>query len=275
MIPETAHVDRFPVRTPTLPPATHTNVWCLGDEALTVVDPASPYEDQRIALFEALRSRIEGGSTVERIVLTHHHHDHVAGADDLRARLAEIGQSTPIFAHAATARLVGFEVDELLHDGDVLRAGGSWEVRHTPGHAPGHVVLHEPETGVVVAGDLVAGISTIVIDPAEGSLAEYLASLERVDSWSPSVLLPAHGDALPPAVLAAYIAHRHTRTDQVRSALSGRSGAAPIELVPEIYPELPTSMHGFAAIQVRAHLLWLEDRGEVSVDEGRWTLDRR
>jgi len=271
MIPDESLVDRIPVRTPTLPPATHTNVWCLGDASLTIVDPASPYEDQRALLFDALQERIAAGATVERIVLTHHHIDHVSGADDLRERLASIGQTVSVLAHEATEPLVEFEVDDYLADGDILDAGRAWVVRHTPGHAPGHLALHQPDTGVVVAGDLVAGNSTIILDPKEGSLAEYLDSLESARRWSPSVLLPAHGDPLPPSILDEYITHRHARTDQVRQALASHPGAAPIELVPAIYPELPVAMHGFAAVQVQSHLIWLRDRGEAGVDDGRWS----
>lgn len=273
MIPDEALVDRIPVRTPTLPPATHTNVWCLGDRSITVIDPASPHEDQRVMLFDALHERIATGARIERIVLTHHHLDHVSGADDLRQRLAAIGQDVPVLAHEATVPLVGFEVDGRIADGEVLDASGvGWVTRHTPGHAPGHVVLHHPETGVVVAGDLVAGVSTIIIDPKEGSLGAYLASLEAARGWSPTVLLPAHGDPLPPSILDDYIAHRHARTDQIRSALAARTEATPIELVPDVYPELPSMMHGLAAVQILAHLQWLEAQGEAQGAESGWSL---
>lgn len=273
MIPDEALVHRVPVRTPTLPPATHTNVWCLGDRAITVVDPASPWEDQRAMLFDALRERIDAGARVERIVLTHHHLDHVSGADDLRQRLAAIGHDVPVLAHRATASLVALEVDALLEDDEEIDASGvRWIARHTPGHAPGHLALHQPETGAVVAGDLVADGSTIIVDPSEGNLADYLASLDAARTWSPTVLLPAHGDPLPPSILDDYIAHRHARTAQIRSALTDRPDARPIDLVPAVYPELPTAIHAFAAVQVLAHLLWLEERDEAASTDDRWTL---
>ena len=81
------------VRTPTLPPATHTNSWVLGRGSLTVVDPASPYEDERLRLHRALAERCRAGERVDRLFLTHHHHDHVAGAMDLRDRLRADGQA--------------------------------------------------------------------------------------------------------------------------------------------------------------------------------------
>jgi len=94
------------VRTPTLPPATHTNSWVLGRGSLTVVDPASPYEDERTRLHLALRTRVAAGEQVERLLLTHHHHDHVAGAMDLRDRLRADGSVVRIAAHPITAVLV-------------------------------------------------------------------------------------------------------------------------------------------------------------------------
>ncbi|MEN0061428.1 MAG: MBL fold metallo-hydrolase [Myxococcota bacterium] len=273
MIPDEALVDRIPVRTPTLPPATHTNVWCLGDRAITVIDPASPYEEEQTLLFEGLQARMDQGARIERIVLTHHHPDHVGGVVALRDRLAAMGQVVPILAHDATTALVDFDVDASLSDGDAIDVSGvQWVARHTPGHAPGHLVLHQPETGVIVAGDLVAGVSTIIIDPREGNLGHYLASLEAARAWNPTVLLPAHGDPLPPQILTDYIDHRHARTDQIRAVLAPRPGSAPLDLVPEIYPELPEMMHGFAAIQVLAHLLWLQEQGEAVTTEGQWAM---
>ena len=118
-------IDGVPVRTPTLPPATHTNCWVVGKGLLTVVDPASPWEDEQTRLFESLRSRMDAGERVERLFLTHHHADHVSGAVDLKERLAGLGFDVPIAAHPETATLLLGEVavDDLVHDGDVLPCG--------------------------------------------------------------------------------------------------------------------------------------------------------
>src|SRR5688572_17465966 len=87
------------VRTPTLPPATHTNSWILGEGELTVVDPASPYDDEQARLFAELEREIARGRRVRRLFLTHHHHDHVSGATDLQERLRARGHEVPIAAH--------------------------------------------------------------------------------------------------------------------------------------------------------------------------------
>lgn len=262
------------VRTPTLPPATHTNAWLLGDgDALTVVDPASPYEDERARLFAELRAAIDDGRTVRRLFLTHHHQDHVSGAVDLRDRLRAIGHDVPIAAHPVTADLVRrtIAVDELVNDGDAIEDG--LIAHHTPGHAPGHLVLHHQQHGWVVAGDMVAGVGTIVLDPDEGDLQQYLDSLERVRALAPTALLPAHGPVLPhaDAVISFYVAHRHQRSDQIRLAVERLGRSTPLEIAPVVYPELPEPMRVVAAAQITTHLRWLSAHGLVERDgAGRW-----
>src|SRR5262245_14970683 len=144
------------VRTPTLPPATHTNSWVLGRGSLTVVDPASPYDDERARLHRALQKRCRAGERVERLLLTHHHHDHVSGAMDLRDRLRADGQAVRVAAHPITKDLLEgrVEVDDLVPDGHTFDiAGRPFRAVFTPGHAPGHIALHDQATGTIVAGD--------------------------------------------------------------------------------------------------------------------------
>lgn len=260
------------VRTPTLPPATSTNCWLVGTDELTIVDPASPYEDEQARLFAEVEALLAGGRRVRRLFLTHHHQDHVSGATDLQARLRAAGVDVPVAAHPVTADLVAprIRVDELVHDGDVVVDG----VRavHTPGHAPGHLVLSG--AGWIVAGDMVAGVGTIVLDPSEGDLQDYLDSLERLRGLGADRLFPAHGPVMPhaDAVLSFYVAHRHQRTDQVRGALVRLGASRPDELAPAVYPELDPRMLPVAAMQILTHLRWLGAHGLArEVGSGRWS----
>ncbi len=270
MIP-TPGIDVFPVRTPTLPPATHTNTYVVGEGALTVFDPASPWEDEQGRLADHLRLRVARGEEVERIVLTHHHADHVSGAEALRDAL---GGCVPILAHPETMPLVDIRVDISWADGETLDCGRrSLRAHHTPGHAPGHLVFHDSESGAIIAGDMIAGVGTIAIDPREGDLGDYLASLEYMRTLGGTVLLPAHGPALSPpdTVLSFYVAHRHQRTVQIREALDQRGRAHARALVADVYPELPTPIHPYAAAQITTHLHWLADKGLAALQEdGRW-----
>lgn len=263
MIEVAPGVRGFAVRSPTLPPATHTNVWILGHTALTVIDPASPWPEEQQALEQVLLSL---DRPVERIVLTHHHHDHVSGAEALQRRFG-----VPIVAHPLTLDRVRFSGEAVL-PGTHHWGGVDVDAVHTPGHAPGHLVFHAVDSGAVVAGDMVAGVGTIAIDPDDaGHLGTYLDSLRvllELNAWR---LLPAHGPVLddPRALLQHYLQHRNGRTEQIRAAL-GASTSTPLELAPRVYPDLDPRFHPLAAVQIRAHLIWLEERGEVSVSSGRW-----
>jgi endoribonuclease LACTB2 len=246
------------LRTPTLPPAAHTNVYLVGP---LVVDPGSPYGDQQAILEEQLaRERVAA------VVLTHHHGDHVGGAQALADRLG-----VPIAAHPATAnRLAGrVTVTHELADGDVFEGVGCVL---TPGHAEGHLCFELGDA--TIAGDMVAGLGTILIDPDEGDMALYLASLQLLLERGSKTLLPAHGPAITDAAgkLREYIAHRTMRENKVIAALAARSDAALAELVPDVYADTPAILWPLAQRSLRAHLdkLVREHRARI-VAPGRWT----
>jgi glyoxylase-like metal-dependent hydrolase (beta-lactamase superfamily II) len=100
-----------------------------------------------------------------------------------------------------------------------------------------------------------SGFGTIVIDPPEGDMTDYLASLEKLRARNPRTLFVAHGAPFldAGAKLDEYRRHRLAREEQVlRLARAGRSD--PAEMVPEIYPEVPAAIRPLAARQIRAHL---------------------
>jgi glyoxylase-like metal-dependent hydrolase (beta-lactamase superfamily II) len=259
------------VRTPTLPPATHTNVYIVGEGEVAVVDPASPYRDEQEGLEEALR---DAGVTVVELILTHHHVDHVSGAARLAKRLG-VG----VAAHAETAaRVAGrVAVTRTISDGEVLRVGGATlRAVHTPGHAPGHLAFVDEGTGAVIAGDMVASVGTIVVPPDDGGdMGLYLASLERLRAERPAALLPAHGPPIAGASaadekLAFYVKHRLEREGRVVAAL-GREPRTVAELVPPAYPDVAPAIYPLAAQSLLAHLEKLEREGRaVREADGRW-----
>src|SRR5207302_2180753 len=155
-----------PLRTPTLPPATHTNCLLLGDDALWVVDPGSPWPEEQAVLRETLDKLAEEGRKAVGVLLTHHHHDHVDGAQAL---------GLPIAATSKTAELLDFPVDRIVQDGERFEVGPrGWRALHLPGHTRGHLCLIEEGSGAVAAGELVAGGGTVVIDPPGGVVGGYL-----------------------------------------------------------------------------------------------------
>jgi len=250
------------LRTPTLPPAMHTNVYLVGpdDGPVSVIDPGSPYPEQQAVLDGVLAM-----SPPVAVLLTHHHGDHVGGAAALASRW-----SVPVVAHPNTAhRLAGrVAVTQTCGDGDAVY--GATAV-FTPGHAEGHLCFAVGDA--VIAGDMVAGVGTILIDPQEGDMAVYLASLERLLARPQMTLLPAHGPALPDGhgKLREYLSHRRLRESKVAAALRDepRSLAA---LVAEVYSDTPRALWTLAERSLLAHLVKLaREQRAVDAGDGRWS----
>ncbi|HTQ45234.1 MAG TPA: MBL fold metallo-hydrolase [Polyangiaceae bacterium] len=264
-------VALFPARTPTLPPATHTNSYALGARDVLLVEPATPYADEQRAWIEWARGLPSAGRRPVAILLTHHHVDHVSGADVLSREL-----SLPLWAHADTASRVEVRVDRLLADGDAIDLAAPvpsrWRVLHTPGHAPGHVCLHDEDEGTLVVGDMVASVGTILIAPGDGDMAVYLAQLERLASLGATVALPAHGEPIdePTALFRHYVAHRLGRERKVLAAVAagGPEGATAEELVPVAYDDVPPTTWPVALLSLQSHLAKLVAEGRVRTAAG-------
>lgn len=263
-------IELFPTRTPTLPPATHTNSYALGQRDVLVVEPAPEDERERremVAWVEGMRS---AGRNPIGILVTHHHRDHVGAARALRASLG-----LPLWAHPLTqARLPDVCFDRALHDGEVIVLDGpapqTWEVLHTPGHAPGHICLHDAGLGVIVVGDMIASRGTILVAPGDGDMRVYLDQLERLVGLDARLGLPSHGEPIdfPSRVLRATHAHRLMREGKVVEALGALGPCTTDALLPRVYDDTPVGLWPLAALSLSAHLVKLEQDGRVERGHG-------
>lgn len=246
-----------PLQTPTLLPATHTNTVFLGDDKFYIIDPATPYDDERKRFDGLMNERFERGDRPRCILLTHHHPDHVGDVQRVAQKY-----ELEVWAHAECASRVDFEVQRTLNDGEILEGGV--QVVLTPGHAYGHLCFLDEARNTLIAGDMIASVGSIVIDPDEGHMQTYLASLERLLTLNFERAVPSHGPMLyfGKERIREQIAHREKRLEQTREALESLGRATPLELVKGIYADvIPESMYALAARSVESSLVALQERG--------------
>jgi glyoxylase-like metal-dependent hydrolase (beta-lactamase superfamily II)/8-oxo-dGTP pyrophosphatase MutT (NUDIX family) len=258
----------FPVRTPTRPPATHTCCYIVhNSKSMLIFDPGSPYEDEQQALAECIDEMIAEGRQVREIILTHLHPDHVGGVNALKSHL---GGAVPVAAHALTAEaLTDVRVDRLIENNELITLEGQPEIRlrvmHTPGHARGHLCFHDEDRGALLTGDNIVGIGSVLIDPPEGNMVDYLESLEWMSVLpNLSVLFGGHGPAIatPYQKIDEYIQHRFEREWNILAAV--RAGAkTPQEIVARVYTDVSSKAHAMAERAVLAHLEKLREEGQL------------
>jgi glyoxylase-like metal-dependent hydrolase (beta-lactamase superfamily II) len=223
-----------------------TNTYVVGRDPATVVDPG-PADAGHI---EAVRAAADARGGIGTVLITHFHGDHADGVEMLG-----VEPSRP-------------------RDGETV---AGLEALATPGHAADHLCFlmraapaGEPEEAAFgdacFTGDLILGWGSTIVGPRDfgGSLADYMASLRRLESLDLDLLLPGHGPEIddPKAKIAEYIAHRQEREDRLLSALE-RGERSRGTLLAEVWDDVPEQLRGPAAIAMQAHLEKLEDEGRL------------
>lgn len=268
----------FPVRTPTKPPATHTNSYLIySSNELLILDPGSPYEDEQQALAACVDELIAEGRTVREIVLTHMHPDHVGG---VHALIEHLAGDVKVAAHRLTAEPLSdmVRVDRLIEDDEVIQLGETPEINlrvmHTPGHARGHLCFYEARTGTLISGDNIVGLGSVLIEPQQGNMRDYLNSLRRMRELpNLSVILGGHGPAIgnPYEKIEEYISHRLERQQNILNAVS-EGASTPKDIVARVYTDVSPKAHAMAEQAVLAHLEKLIEDGAVTLgSEGRYS----
>lgn len=243
-----------------------TNTYLFGDDTVAVVDPG-PIIPEHIERIQQLAPRIGW------VLVTHTHPDHSPAATVLAdACGAELlGMPAPATAHQDQT----FTPQRILRDGDTLETDEfQLTAIHTPGHASNHLCYLHDASNSIVTGDHVIDGSTVVINPPDGNMRDYLGALQRVRSLAPDALLPGHGDRIddPARVIDWIIEHRLEREAKVAAALSSHAGSTAAELVPVVYRDVPEHLYGWAERSLLAHLIKLvEDRRAVVTDD-RYTM---
>ena len=250
-------------------PGTNTYLIGGGDaEAWAVIDPGPPLA----AHVDAILAAAPG--PIDRIFVTHTHNDHSPAALALKERTgATVLGLAPLHREWQDAT---FAADVTLHGGERIALGESTHlaVIHTPGHAGNHLCYLLEEEKTLFTGDHVMQASTVVINPPDGDMAAYVASLQSLAGLDLEWLAPGHGFLMaePRKAMEAIVAHRLRREAKVVAALSEHGPAAAGELLPVVYADVPAKLHTMALRSLTAHLLKLRDDGRATEAAGQWTL---
>lgn len=250
---------------------TGTNSFLIGHDRVAILDPGPDDAAHRAALLAAI-----AGRSVEAIVLTHTHNDHSAGVEALRRATGaplwfagphRLSRPPHLFEMNALARDCdwGLMPDRTFFDGEAFSVGGVDLVAFaTPGHCANHMSYGIAGTGWLLTGDHVMGWNSTLVAVPDGSMADYLSSLEKVLALPYAHYLPAHGGPIAngPAYARALLAHRRFRNRQIADAVA--TGATRIsELLDRIYPTLGAKLRFAAALTLKAHIEYLADRGMI------------
>jgi len=233
-----------------------TNTYIVGTDAVWIVDPGPLCEAHIDAVLAAVADRQVSG-----ILVSHSHMDHSPAANPIAEKTG-----AKIYGFGALSRDLlslteedvdaDFVPDIALADGHLI-GEGEWQIMamHTPGHFPNHMAYYLPHKGIVFSGDHVMGWSTTVVVPPLGNMAEYLASLDKLEHVGAHLMLPSHGPKVgrPGERIREVRDHRAMRQRQVEACVQ-KGVSNPAMIVAEIYDELPDRLITAAKGCVAAHL---------------------
>ena len=231
-----------------------TRVYITGSRAVAVIDPGPVIASHIDAIASAVAE-----SDHTTILLTHFHPDHAEAARPLAKRL--------------NARLI---TPLGLRDGEIITTdSGDLIALHTPGHTADHFAFHWPAQRAVFCGDLMmGGINTALVATPEGSMADYIASLNRIKALEPAIVYPSHGDPFddPATAIDTYLAHREQRLEQVMAALSKRACTTD-DLIAAIYGDVvDEELRAYLHSTTMAYIEYLMEQRRVERRGDAWSM---
>lgn len=252
---------------------TGTGTYIIGRGNVAVIDPGPLVPSHIDGIIEATK-----GETISHIVVTHTHIDHSPAALPLSETTG-----APVLAFGPHGLGIGagleneeveegadkeFSPTQTLKDGEEIKGDG-WTIRalHTPGHTSNHMCFHWLEEDTLFTGDHIMGWSTSVINPPDGDMAAYMASLTKLKKVGAKTLRPTHGPAIKNGheFITSLIDHRLEREAQILEVVTkGASSLAEITL--QVYTHIGPELIKAAERNTLAHLIYLVEQEKVETE---------
>jgi glyoxylase-like metal-dependent hydrolase (beta-lactamase superfamily II) len=226
-----------------------TNTYVVGRRHPILIDTGAGLDGYPALLSEYLKAH--GIDRPSRVLLTHRHVDHLGGVAQVRTLYPGVPVAKMIHRDAGLPEAI-----DDLRDGQTVEGDGATLVPiHTPGHASDHLCYYLVEEKALFSGDVILSGSTSVIPSGDGDLADYMASLRRLQGLDIRRIYSAHGPVIEdgPGRIAEYIAHRLARERQILGALGDGLSTIP-DIVARIYADVDVKLHRVAAGSVESHL---------------------
>ena len=247
-------VRQFMPLSNTLPPATRTNAFLIGDKGPKILLDPSPKDHNE---FNKLKNTLMSFG-VDKIFLTHHHPDHHEQSVELAKEF-----KVPMMMSQDTYQRLSFKLPnyfdgveiQVAKEGDVVTdwLGRDVLIYEIPGHDEGQLGLAPSDMSWFIAGDLFQGVGTVVIGDDEGDMTKYFQTLEKVIALKPKVLFPSHGIGLGGVnILETTLEHRKIREKQVFNFY--QEGFSLDEILERIYEKIDPKLWPFARKNIQKHL---------------------
>ncbi len=247
----------------TVPPASRTNCFIIGDKKKILIDPSPKNKDEYLNFLEEVKKY-----DIDKIVISHHHKDHHQFSTNLAKTL-----NLPLYISQDSFNRVNLKYGEsyfseievhMLKDGQEIGVwlGESILCHAIPGHDEGHMGFAPISLKWFIVGDLFQGIGTVVVGGEEGDMQKYMQSLKKVIELNPNCVIPSHGIALGGTnILQKTYDHRLLREAQVLDL--HQSGHDTNQILAKIYFDLPRKLIPYAKANIESHLEKLKKENKI------------
>lgn len=242
-----------------------TNTYLLGERDIAVIDPGPAMSDHIHKIINV------AAAPIRWVLVTHTHPDHSPAAMMLAKETGAelLGMPAPQGRHQDKT----FIPDRILYDGEKFSSNEfELDVVHTPGHASNHFCFLHSQNRWLFTGDHIINGSTVVIDPPDGCMADYLNSLRKLKTRTIDLIAPGHGAVIDNVEEAIdwIIEHRLERESKVVEQLLAHPNMSLSALVTYVYDDVDAKLHPIAERSLLAHLLKLKLEGRAARSDNCW-----